>query len=433
MKKTFCFAVLVSGVAFADPTVEVSGTSWDDSINAVKVDYMVSGGPAVVTFSARTNGVAVSDVVVTRFTGDINRLVATGPHSFSWYPDAVWPRTTLSGGSLEVVLTAWATNAPPPFMVIDLEVSDGVRYYATKEAFPGGFGAKTYKTGQIVFRRIPAAGVTFNMGRTGDDATYENYYFKNTEAQHQVRFTKDFYLAVYETTQAQHMHVCAVRKKRYPGLGASVDAHPVESLSSYGTNYDPSKAVSSDNNGVVNVLRGTEYKWPADLHQVTATSVIGQFREKTGVQVDLPTESQWEYACRAGTDTVFYDGLACPTNIAWATYNASSAYSYAFEPSGTQEVGLLRPNAWDLYDMCGNVAEVCLDVYEASPVYSSVEVDPAGTTTWSQAAVLRGGSWASRADWYSRSASRWSLSNGYFYSATKYVGYRLCAPAEAVK
>ena len=430
MNKLFLISMMATGMAWAGPTVKVTQTAWDDALNAVKVDYAVEGDSAVVTFSVKKGGAAVSDAEATRLTGDVNRLVAAGEHSFAWYPQTVWPKEKLASGDLQVVLTAWATDDPPPYMVIDLESKESVRYYATKEAFPGGFDAKVYKTGKLVMRRIPAKGVKFRMGRTSADASYENYYFKSTETSHEVSFTSDFYLAVYETTQAQHAHVTGALPKRAPwAVGGYTDAHPVEALTCYG------EAENHDGiYGYIGCLRRTEYCWPEGGHKVSDASVIGQFRALTGVELDLPTESQWEYACRAGTDTVYYDGSFCPTNIAWGTYLANK-FGFDLVPTGTQEVGLLQPNAWDLYDMSGNVAEPCLDVYAAQPSYVGDEIDPKGPANPNKSSrvVIRGGGWSSRVDWYARSAWRGNISNGTNYGVTQEIGYRLYAPAEAVK
>ena len=109
----------------------------------------------------------------------------------------------------------------------------------------------------------------------------------------------------------------------------------------------------------------------------------------------LPTEAQWEYACRAGTETAFNDenddyrdsdkvGL-----IAWYQSNRGS--------SRTHEVGKKAPNAWGLYDMHGNVAEWCWDWYQANYYSSSPTEDPQGPATQT-ARVTRGGHWENPAD-----------------------------------
>ncbi|MDG5493320.1 formylglycine-generating enzyme family protein [Niveispirillum sp. BGYR6] len=110
-----------------------------------------------------------------------------------------------------------------------------------------------------------------------------------------------------------------------------------------------------------------------------------------GLSLSLPTEAQWEYACRAGTDTALYTGPIeidgdnnAPTLDPIAWYDANSKRK-------SHPVGMKAPNGWGLYDMLGNVLEWCLDgprKYSSAPV-----VDPIGETDVGAARSLRGGSW----------------------------------------
>ena len=104
----------------------------------------------------------------------------------------------------------------------------------------------------------------------------------------------------------------------------------------------------------------------------------------------LPTEAEWEHACRAGTETVFYFG-SNPTALkrhAWFKGNATR---------GPRPVGGREPNPWGLHDMYGNVWEWCHDFYREDYYLHSPERDPRGPVSGEQR-VLRGGCWNSRAD-----------------------------------
>jgi formylglycine-generating enzyme required for sulfatase activity len=130
---------------------------------------------------------------------------------------------------------------------------------------------------------------------------------------------------------------------------------------------------------------------------------------KTGKAVQLPTEAQWEYACRAGSKTGFYfgDDDADLRDHAWYTGNSTSQ---------THPVGQKKPNAWGLYDMHGNVWQWCSDWYEPYPVGGVT--DPTGPAN-GQSRVLRGASWIDDPR-RCRSADRDSLD----YPGLRRISYR---------
>jgi formylglycine-generating enzyme required for sulfatase activity len=133
-------------------------------------------------------------------------------------------------------------------------------------------------------------------------------------------------------------------------------------------------------------------------------------RLPTGYTYTLPTEAQWEYACRAGTtgDFAGYQDV-----MAWYSSNSGGT---------THSVGTKQPNAWGLYDMHGNVEEWCLDWYAK---YSSDAVtDPVGPASGSSR-VIRGGSWGLDAA-SCRSAIRYDYEPG---NRVSDVGFRLALSA----
>ena len=124
-------------------------------------------------------------------------------------------------------------------------------------------------------------------------------------------------------------------------------------------------------------------KWPSSS-AVDASSFMGKLRARTGLDFDLPTEAQWEYACRAGTTTTYYWGNSMNGNYAWYADNSSNK---------THPVGLRTANAWEIYDMSGNVWELCLDWY-GTLAYGT---DPKGSFSGT-GRVKRGGSWNGNTD-----------------------------------
>jgi formylglycine-generating enzyme required for sulfatase activity len=136
-----------------------------------------------------------------------------------------------------------------------------------------------------------------------------------------------------------------------------------------------------------------------------ASTFCRRFTEQVGVCIRLPSESEWEYACRAGTMTPFCFGETITTELA----NYNGEHLYRSEPKGgyrhqTMEVGSFPPNSFGLYDMHGTVWEWCADAwhnsYMSAPVDGSVWEDAAGS-----ARVLRGGCWHDPPN-LSRSAAR---------------------------
>jgi formylglycine-generating enzyme required for sulfatase activity len=147
--------------------------------------------------------------------------------------------------------------------------------------------------------------------------------------------------------------------------------------------------------------------------------------QHTGLSFTLPSEAQWEYACRAGTTTPFAFGETITTGLA----NYVGNYSYANGPTGedrqqTTPVGMFPPNAWGLQDMHGNVWEWCLDTW-----HGSYEGAPTDGSPWLKGKdskkLLRGGDWHLN-PWNCRSASRYHSQPDFDYV---YVGFRVvCLP-----
>ena len=155
-------------------------------------------------------------------------------------------------------------------------------------------------------------------------------------------------MGVFECTQKQWKLVMGSNPSSLNG-----DSRPVECVS-----YE--------------MIRGTGEQggagWPAYGHAVDSTSFMGKLQEKTGLTFDLPTEAQWEYACRAGTTTALNSGKNLTSMESDANMDEVGRYSYNLNDgkggySEHTKVGSYLPNAWGLYDMHGNVQEWCLDRY----------------------------------------------------------------------
>ena len=183
------------------------------------------------------------------------------------------------------------------------------------------------------------------------------------ETQHRVRLTKGFFMGVTEVTQAQWKAVMGTDPSRFKG-----DNLPVERVS-----------------------------WHV------AVAFCRKLSASEGKQYRLPTEAEWEYACRAGTTTAFNTGPTISTDQ--ANYDGNHTYAGGRRDvyrKKTMPVGSFKANAWGLYDMHGNVYEWCSDRHGEYP--RGEAVDPTGPAK-GKLRVLRGGSWY-YAPWFCRSASR---------------------------
>jgi hypothetical protein len=155
----------------ANPVVS-KVTVTPDGGSVFKIGYTLTGGPAIVTVDVLTNGVSIGEVNFTNMTGAVNKQVSAGQNVICWQPRDSWADHRIAAGGISVNVKAWPLCAPPPYMVVDLYqegngyLNDGVyvHYFASTNAFPGGFENRAYKTTTIVMRHIPAAGVRWRMG-----------------------------------------------------------------------------------------------------------------------------------------------------------------------------------------------------------------------------------------------------------------------------
>ncbi|MEH2308461.1 SUMF1/EgtB/PvdO family nonheme iron enzyme [Nostoc sp.] len=235
----------------------------------------------------------------------------------------------------------------------------------------------------ITLEMVQIPGGTFMMGSPEGEAERE----KDESPQHQVK-VPGFFMGKYEITQVQYQAIMRNNPSNFKG-----EKRPVEQVS-----------------------------WD------DAVEFCKKLSQKTGKTYRLPSEAEWEYACRAGTKTPFYFGETITTDL--VNYNGN--YPYGSAPKGeyrqqTTIVGKFPSNSFGLYDMHGNVWEWCEDVYNDN--YQSA---PKDGTAWltgkdNNIKLLRGGSWSGSAR-YCRSAYR---SRNARADRDNNVGFRVVAVAVA--
>jgi formylglycine-generating enzyme required for sulfatase activity len=228
------------------------------------------------------------------------------------------------------------------------------------------------------FVRIPKG--AFLMGAPGGEPEAK----ASEKPQRRVEISRDFYMGKFEVTQAQYKVVTGSEPSRFKGSGRL----PVESMS-----------------------------W------TEAEAFCSKMSKQVKRTIDLPTEAEWEYTCRAGTTTPFHFGSKLNGDLA----NCNGNFPYGTTDKGknvpkTVKVGQYPPNPWGLYDMHGNVWEWCKDYYGS---YNSViaTIDPFQSSKQSvDGRVVRGGSWSLSAR-VCRAANRNSSSPD---SRLNFGGFRVC-------
>jgi len=222
--------------------------------------------------------------------------------------------------------------------------------------------------------RIPAG--QFMMGSRES----EEGHTPHESPQHLVKIARPFYIGKYEVTGAQWQAIMGENPSWYPG-----DELPVNKVS-----------------------------W------LECQDFCMFMSRQVGRKVRLPTEAEWEYACRAGTDTRFSFGSSREALGDYGWYEENS-------PRKPNPVGQKKPNPWGLYDMHGNVWEWCEDAFNSS--YAGASADGSARIAGDNprnALVLRGGSWFSTWDQL-RCAYRWRRPNG---MRSGYIGLRIVVEAQ---
>ena len=365
----------------------VSNVSFTQNANQdviVTYDLDNSGDPAFVTLDVLTNGVPLPVAAVQSVSGDVSTSLAdfvsdgTGKQ-IVWKARTDW-KGNLTSNATVVVSAHYTNHLEGVYLRIDVtpgNVKDVV--------WPHHFGvvepnvaSDAFLHDELWFKCVPAG--TFLMGSPEDELGRGD-----DETQHEVTISKPFFIGVTPVTRRQ-----------WKNMGGSI-----QNLSDEGdlAGY-PAANIRYSYGSVSNTRIDT---------------LLARLEQKTGLSgFALPTEAQWEYACRADTQGVWSDGSpwdpgttgnnpVVSTNLAAVGWYASNSPT-----SGTEkvvhQVATRAPNAWGLYDFNGNVWEFCRDAkrtYTAEPV-----VDPIGEIpTVGGYCVIRGGSKDTSA-WGCRNARR---------------------------
>ena len=299
-----CALAAAGAVHAVVPTIDAGSVALaqDENTRIVTVTYDLKDAPGIVTVDFLTNGVSIGAENFQNVWGDVNRRLEAGDGKKLFWPAGNdWPGHLIEEGTLSAVVTAWATNAPPPFVAVTVTVTNfPVYFYACEAAVPGGVTNNIYKTDSILLKRVFAAGVKWRMGSLVGNAGRED-----REVPHDVMLTNDFYLGIYPVTQRQF----ATAVYALGGINAEHGNVPGGGQNVFGGRLDSDMRPAE--NMAWSDLRGdgnsntTGYNWPRDGHAVNSRYFLGKLRASTGLAFDLPTEAQWEYTCRAGCADIY--------------------------------------------------------------------------------------------------------------------------------
>lgn len=428
----------------------------------VKVDYRVSGVTSpqklVVTFSDGDRPLAAAGFSAS-VKGDWYGVYEDGTKSFVFDPVGTFGISTGEIGDLRVRLELEDSETDYGevlYKVFDLADGGAVRNITRGMFLSGEMGTwesdftrignwfsttlddlviwtaltndVSFKKDKLVMRKVKAT--ARDAWTIGTANAWSNNF--GTEPLHTVSLTEDYYIGVFALTRYQYAKIAgtALPDEAYA-------THPAVNVSYYdiGSGYA---------GGATGTLPGggTEVvNWPTNSfrHLVADGKFMDKLRRLTGVQFDLPTEAQWEIACRAGTTSELNSGLGITgwtshclnvENIAWNWGSDFSAVGGTVQP---MPVGLKKPNALGLYDMHGNVAEMCLDAYvDDIDVTGGGDplVDPVGHLTPAANAVrTKRGGWAVAGS--GNAPLRASNRNNWYNpdQAKNVIGFRVVCPA----
>ena len=330
--------------------------------------------------------------------------MTAGKHRITWDANA----DGVTNYADKVRIQMKITHYNDIYMVIDVSKGPNATDYPVEyleSAPPGGFNKEEYKGDKIVLRCIHpgsymAGSPTDEVGR-GTGKTYDD------ETPHGVRLSHPFYIGLFEITQKQYENVVGGNPSKYKGA-----YRPLENV-----------AYSS--------FRGGD--WPTKSAPGKSSflgTLLAKCKTKDGDLIeglDLPTEAQWEYACRAGTTGAF-----STNNVVNTAEGHKAALKWLGRCDNANEkmdgydehttVGRYQANQWGLYDMHGNVWEFCRDW--SGGVTGDYYIDPKGPTSGGSR-VRRGGAWSGQVS-SCRSACRSNLSPG---TAGEKNGFRISCDA----
>lgn len=304
------------------------------------------------------------------------------------------------------------SDTPPPLAKPKML---GIEAAQVQKQWAAHLGVKVEETNSIGMPLVLIPPGEFEMGSTPEEVKWaleqgkqknptDKHYFERVPSEaprHRVKITEPFYLGMHQVTQGEYEKVMGINPSAFTKKHVDVSTFkpPLSDMEAKARVVGVKKVQGKDTrrHPVETV------SWDEAMEFCRSLSAMPAERAARRVY-RLPTEAEWEYACRAGTATRWYcgDDEAGVVGVAWFNKNAGGM---------THPVGEKKPNAWGLYDMHGNVWQWCGDWYSKDFFAEAPPSGPEGTPAGSSR-VLRGGSW-SNSPFCCRSAYRNSITPAY--------------------
>jgi formylglycine-generating enzyme required for sulfatase activity len=288
----------------------------------------------------------------------------------------------IGGGTMQRTAQGVVTAAFVLLFILGSQTTSGGMAFLLAGEKPKSAPAERNKNEPVTFAKLITNTISMKLGyipqgtfTMGSPLSEQEQYKKDNtddfaaqETQHEVSITKGFYMGVYAVTQEEYETVMGTNPSFFCAAGRGKDK-----VAGLNTRRFPVEWVSWDD----------------------ATEFCKKLSQKEGINYRLPTEAEWEYACRAGTKTAFYFGDTI--SIDQANYAGDHVYGNGKKGVDRQRpmpVGSFPPNAFGLYDMHGNVWQWCEDWYDKDYYQKSQRNDPVNETAGKlRFRMLRGGSW----------------------------------------
>ena len=354
--------VLISVAAFAFAAqaysyIDQDAVTWDQPTDTVISTFTLVGGPAFVTADILTNGVSVGTAGL---AGDINKVLAPGPHSFTYTPQG-WRHSVKNAVSVKFTVTEQSRANTDDYLAVNLVDGSHV-FYAKATDVPGGVTDAKWKTTHLLLKRVAAANITTMIGK---NPRYETVNRSDDGGNNHgaevyaspVAMTGDYYLGIYEFTAGQWE---ALSKGTLTGT----------------TNPSSTGKKTAFTSAMTKHYSTHQTDWAYhpcnNLSQTAAAQLMDDLTSKSGLAFALPTDEQWEYACRAGSPTAHYLINGAEPTSTTSTDRAKYAVTFATQKTyyggdkGTTThpgyadslpVGTQSANPWGFYDLYGNLRE----------------------------------------------------------------------------